>query len=227
MNTLYKVLTPILALVLIPILIFVPLVQLTMTSLLGDILVQFGGFKNDFLSVYDVYARVTDSEAQNSQILTLLKSALGENFDVSKLLDAIPTMNYLYATAALLAVVLIVALLIIIFSIFTKKKLLCMILSFANMGVIFAMTKCFDAFAKPFINGTVGLSQILNTLGVDLSSLGDSLSALKNLAQGLNVLSFDVFKISLFYPASMLLFFVIGVFTLSVFMSERYAEKKI
>lgn len=227
MNTLYKILTPILTLVLVPILIFVPLIQLTVTSKLlgGNVLTSLGGFKSDNISVYNVYERVTGTEAESSQITDLVKGLFKDKFDVNKLIEAIPTINYLYAAAAFLAVVIIISLLIIIFSIFTKKKLLCTLFSFVNMGLLFGMTKCFDAFSKPFTNGTLGLSQIIGALGIDLSSLGSNLGALKNLAQGLNILSFDAFKISLFYPAAMMLFFIIGIFTFCMFMSERYSQK--
>ena len=138
MKSIYRVLAPILCVLLIPVTIFLPMIRMVVSSALGgsNILSTYG--LGEFISIKDIIAAATDEQSETVQffrnIITNLltgDNALGESIMGLK--------GRAIIFVVFLALMLISALVLAGFAIFSKKLTVCNILNAASIVCCFAM----------------------------------------------------------------------------------------
>lgn len=180
MKTAYKILMPILLLAVFPVLFFLPLLHLNITSSLAGSLSQNLGIK-EYSSIYDF---VKIGKGMNETQTTLWKTIGKALADKEGTLGSMMTSTkFLYAFAVFAALMLVLALAAAVLAVVLKKNLLATCLTAGSLVSAFAMNKCFDWFAKPFLSGEISISSLLNSgdsSGV-LSSILGSLAKVESM----------------------------------------------
>ena len=182
MRILSKIMIPVTALLVILSLLFLPVLRI---SLGGTIISNQSLGLDEYNSVARLIQAANDENSQLSSYIKLFKQ-YSENNEGGSIKDILPTVNWLYAALAMLALILLFVLLICIFGIFTNKRMLCGGLAAGGMLSTVLFGNFFDKFAEPLLNGTINVSSVLSSInsgsasGSDisgaLSSLGDALS---------------------------------------------------
>ncbi len=194
MKTLSKILIPLTALCVILALLFLPLLRI---SLGGTLITNQSLGLDEHNSVVKLIEAATDENSQLSNYIKLFKQ-FSENSEGGSLKEMIPSVNWLYAALAMLAIMLVLVLLIMIFGIFTNKRMLTAGFAAGGMLSTVLMSKFFDKFALPFVNGTINVSTLLSNINtgtttapdgtqVDLSGALSTLSDALGESLGLNL----------------------------------------
>ncbi|MBQ2759738.1 MAG: hypothetical protein IJE93_08220, partial [Clostridia bacterium] len=164
MKSIYRVLAPIFSILLIPVIIFLPMIRMVVSSSLGgsNILSTYG--LGEFISIKDVIVAVTDEQSETVQffrniISSLLTgdNALGESIVALK--------GKAIAFVVFLALMLISALVLAGFAVFSKKLMVCNILNVVSLVSCFAMKAVFGLIAEPFLSGKISLGSLTGGSG--------------------------------------------------------------
>ncbi len=180
MKTVYKILMPVLLLAIFPVLFFLPLLHLNITSSLAGSLSQNLGIK-EYSSVYDFVKMASGMNDTQSTLWKTIGKALSDKDGT--LGSMLTSTKFLYAFAVFAALMLLLALAAAVLAIVLKKNLLPTCFTAGALVSAFAMNKSFDLFAKPFLNGEISISSLLNSSdssGV-LSSILGSLAKVESL----------------------------------------------
>ncbi|MBQ3087989.1 MAG: hypothetical protein IJC45_11690 [Clostridia bacterium] len=194
MRILSKIILPLTALCVILALLFLPILRV---SLGGTLLSNQSLGIDEYNSVVRLVSAANDENSQLSSYIKLFKQ-YSENNDGGSIKELIPTINWLYAALACIALILVFVLLIMIFSIFTNKRMLTAGFAAGGMLSTVLMGNFFDKFAKPILNGTVNVSTLLSNINtgattapdgtqVDLSGALSTLSDALSESLGLNL----------------------------------------
>ncbi len=194
MKTLSKILIPLASLCVILALLFLPMLRI---SLGGTLISNQSLGIDEYNSVVRLAQAANDENSQLASYIELFKQYSANN-EGGSLKDLIPSVNWLYAAIACLALILVFMLLIVIFGIFTEKRLLTAGFAAGGMLSTVLMSKFFDKFALPFINGTINVSTLLSNVTpgtttaadgttVDLSGALSTLSDALSESLGLNL----------------------------------------
>ena len=169
MKTLSKILIPLASLCVVLALLFLPLLRI---ELGGTLISNESLGLDEYNSVVRLASAAGDENSQLHSYIELFKQ-YASNSEGGSLKDLIPSINWLYVTLAMLALILVFMLLIVIFGIFTEKRMLTA--GFAAGGILSTvlMSKFFDKFAQPFINGTINVSTLLSKINTGTTTTAD------------------------------------------------------
>ncbi|MBQ7542329.1 MAG: hypothetical protein IJT44_08595 [Clostridia bacterium] len=139
----FKVVAVVLALSVIPIAIFSPMVQIVGGMTIGDTLV------GEDVSLYDIYRmflsrNATVRSAKDYQMTDEVRS----------------TMPALITSGCFLALILLLGIATAVVSICCKKKLPTLILSAVSGLAVMGLFRSFKAFAAPYLDGTISIAQL-------------------------------------------------------------------
>lgn len=215
MKSIYRVLAPILCVLLIPVIIFLPMIRMVVSSALGgsNILSTYG--LGEFISIKDVIVAVTDEQSATVQFFRNIVSNIltGDN----ALGDSIVGLKgYAITFVVFLALMLISALVLAGFAIFTKKLAVCNILNVVSIVSCFAMKTVFGFIAKPFLSGEISLGSLANGSGSGESA--GLLSGIMNM-----VAKVDTLQLSYFYQVCILI--LVGTLILGIAAAMDHTKK--
>lgn len=197
MRTLNRIITPILSLLTIPALVFLPLFRILISSGLsgGDtkvnLLDNFG--LSEFISIKDIITLVTSGDSDSANLFTTIWSALSGDKQ-QDIIDMLPGVHWGIVFLVFLVIVVVLALVLAIVTAATKKPKASIILSISAIVSALIMNASFDAFAKPFLAGAFNLNSILGNTNQLLGMLLG------------NVATFDYMKLGVAYTAVLLIF---------------------
>ena len=204
MKSIYRVLAPILCVLLIPVTIFLPMIRMVVSSSLGgsNILSTYG--LGEFISIKDIIVAVTDEQSATVQFFRNIVSNLltGDN----ALGDSILALKgNAIAFVVFLALMLICALVLAGFAVFSKKLAVCNILNAVSLVFCFAMKFTFNTLAEPFLSGKISLGSLAN----GSSESAGLLAGLMNMVAKVNTL-----QLSYFYQVCILI--LVGTLILGI-----------
>lgn len=176
MKTIYRILAPICCLGAIPILFFLPLFRINISSSLSSSLVNAVGMK-EYSSMYDMFKTFLSDDSNT--LIRMIVNAMKDG--ESKLAEMLTSKNYLYVFAVFFVLLIVFLLLAAIFSLIGKKFALSGAFTAAAIVSCFGMNMSFNAFAKPFLNGQISLSSLLSEGGGILSNILGSLAKVEHL----------------------------------------------
>ena len=212
MKTIHRIITPIISLLTLPALFFLPLFRIFIASGLssGDtktnLLDNFG--LSEFISVNNIVSAVKSGAADSMGIYKSLWDAFAGD-KKQEIIDMLPGLHWGIIFLVFLAVVILIAVALIIVSAATKKPAASIILSIGGLVSALLMNASFDAFAKPFLNGAFNLNSILGNTNQLLS-----------LILG-NVATFEYMKLGIAYSAVLLIFVATLIISISAFVEQR------
>ncbi len=219
MKAFYKIGTVLLALAIFPVLIFAPFVKIIVVS---DIASFFSSTPSVLLDdsyslkdLYDLYIANRDTLSS----LNLSADSLPET-----VVEAVRVPGIVFLV--LFAVAIVCAVLVIFFGLFSKNKRGAMVLSAIGAACSFGMNMSFNNIAKPLVNGSISITDLLgedllNQLSGGLASLGESLMSLFGSGELVEIRLLSLSSAYLF----MLLLFV-GVIVWSVVFTLVEWDKK-
>ena len=224
MKIAYKIFMPLLCLATLPILIFVPLLHLNITSTIINVS-SLTGLK-EYMSLYDFYqmARLESDGTRKLMVQALLNSIKDKDSAIGSLIA--PYMKYVYMFLIFAGIMLVCILAVAVLSVVLKGQRITTCLSFVALASAFAMNKSFDAFADPFLTGKISLTSLVSgmssfadlaeSIGSILTALGSSLSKLVN-----SVIRVQAFELSVAYDLTFMLLLVAFIFSLVVLIMRR------
>ena len=139
----FKVIAVVLALAVIPLAIFSPMVQIVGGMTIGDTRI------GEDVSLYDIYR------------LFLSRNATFQTAKEYKMTDEVrSTMPALITSGCFLALILLLGIATAVVSICCKKKLPTLILSAVSCLSVVGLFRSFKAFAAPYLDGSIKISQL-------------------------------------------------------------------
>ena len=213
MRTVHRIVTPIISILALPALVFLPLFRIYIASGLQanapNLLNNFG--LSEFISVFNIITVAKNGSADSMGIFKTFWDAIaGEK--KQEILESLPGLHWGIVFLVFLAIVVIIALALVIVSAATKKPSASIILSVTGLISAFLMNASFNAFAKPFLNGALNLNTILGNTNQLLSMLLG------------NVASFEYMKLGLAYSAVLLIFIATLILSISAYMEQKNEE---
>lgn len=169
MKTLSKILIPLASVCVILALLFLPVLRV---SLGGTLISNESLGIDEYNSVVRLAQTATDENSQLYSYIELFKQYAANN-EGGSIKELIPSVDWLYAVAAMLVLILIFVVLIIVFGIFTNKRTLTAGFAAGGMLSTVLMTKFFDKFAQPFVNGTINVSSVLSNINTGTTTTSD------------------------------------------------------
>ena len=214
MKTVYRILTPILSLLIPPALFFLPLFRIMITSGLSkgetktNLLTSLTGL-GEYVSLFDVFKTANGSSATLNTFKGIW-SALSDDAK-AKMTEQmnIPALVLFLIFFALLVLLVV---LLAVFSAASKKRRLPLALSIGAIVSALAMNASFNAFAKPFISGRVNLNSLLGNTNATLGLLLG------------NVASVDYLKLAIAYSAALLLLTIILIIGICTMVEDSYSK---
>ena len=207
MKTLYRILSPVFCIAAIPIAIFMPAIRLVITSSLCANIMSTFGIK-EYTSIFDLIKMISTADESSSQLFKVIYQIF--TAEDSKIADMLTTTPWLIAAAVLLVIILIAMIVSAVLGALGKSGV-CTIITGASAVLAIAMNKCFDAFAKPFVSGQIGLKSLLST---------DSETVLSQLIG--NAANVACLELSFMYQALMLLCAATAIFSLFAYFDKKY-----
>ena len=213
MKSIYRVLAPILCVLLIPVIIFLPMIRMVVSSALGgsNILSTYG--LSEFISIKDVIVAATDEQSETVQFFRNIISSLltGDNALGESILSL---KGWAIAFIVFLALMLVSALVLAGFAVFSKKLMVCNILNVVSIVCCFAMKAVFGFISEPFLSGKISLGSLAGGSG-DSTNI---LSGLMNMVAEVTTL-----QLSYFYQVCILILF--GTLILGIAAAMDHTKK--
>ena len=211
MKLAYKIVMPILTLAIFPILFFLPLLHLNITSSLAGSLSANLGIP-EYSSIFHWIK--TGGEMTETQ-RALWKSIFDAIKDKDGAIGSLFTnRHFVYMFLVFAALTLVLAIVAAVLAVATKRYGLTACFTAGALISIFAMNKSFDGFAKPFLTGKISISSLLSSSdssGV-LGSLLGSLAKVESL------------ELASAYSLAFFLLLLAAIFAVIVFIYQRYAK---
>lgn len=180
MKTAYKVVMPVLTLAIFPILFFLPLLHLNITSSLAGSLSGNLGIP-EYSSIFHwIKAGGEMNDTQRVLWKSIFTAIKDKNGTIGSMFT---NRHFVYMFLIFAALMLVLAIATAVFAIATKKYGVTFCLSLGTLVSAFAMNKSFDGFAKPFLTGKISISSLISdsdTSGI-LGSLLGSLAKVESL----------------------------------------------
>ena len=158
MKTAYKIFMPLLTLAIFPILFFLPLLHLNITSSLAGSLSANLGIP-EYSSIYHWIKAGGQMEGTQKALWKTIFEAIKDKD--STIGSMFTNRHFVYMFLIFAALMLVLAIATAVFAIATKKYGVTACLSAGTLISAFAMNKSFDAFAKPFLTGKISVSSLL------------------------------------------------------------------
>lgn len=205
MKKLNRIISPILAVLTLPILYFTPILNIFVSS---GLLTNDDGTKANALSKYlelrqymsiNYLIHFTKDE-NHSKLLNSIVDAIKNSENGGKISDIITSINWLYAAIAFLGVLVAAVIVFTVITALGKSVKASACVCAGGIASAFIMNICFNAFAKPFLSGKINVSSILSSAssgGSDASSLTGILGTLSGLIN--RVATVDIMQLSVAY----------------------------
>lgn len=217
MKTFYRILTPILSLAVLPVLFFLPIFRVAVTAGLPssdtktNLLTTLTGL-GEYVSANDL-VKLSKNDSGRFSILTGIWEKLPEDVRM-KITEEFSCGKFLIAAGVFLAVFILLMLVIAFVSSITGKHAAVLGLSVGAVVSLLATNGLFNAFAKPFLSGAIGLSSLLSA-NETLSTLGALLG---------NIVKVNLLQLSIAYTVCLLLAVAIALFSVFAMFEEKYAK---
>ena len=160
MKIAYKIFMPLLTLAIFPILFFLPLLHLNITSSLAGSLSANLGIPEYSSLFYWVKTGGQMEETQKALWKSVFEAIKDKDGTIGSLFT---NRHFVYMFLIFAALMLILAVATAVFAIATKKYGVTACLSAGTLISAYAMNKSFDAFAKPFLTGKISISSLLGS----------------------------------------------------------------
>lgn len=215
MKTVYRIIAPIISIAIFPVLYFLPMFRIMITSALTsgetktNLLTSFTGLK-EFISFSDIVKISGGDSSQFDMIKSIFSNIKEETKE--KFFGDSKCVEWLTAAGVFFCIFLVLLLAFAVVSAITKKHIPSLVISICAFFTLIATNGCFNKFANPFITGKVGIASLLNAGNTQLSGLIGRL------------LSVDYLQLSVAYTFSLLLIVVIIIGTLVAVFDEYYAK---
>lgn len=213
MKLLHRIITPILALIILPVSYFLPIFRMVITTGFStsetktNLLDSMG--LSEFISLNDIVnlALKAKESTSGNLIATIWDAISGEK--KQEIIDMLPGLHWGAIFLAFFVITVIIALVLAIVSAATKKPGASLILSCIGALSAVIMNASFDAFAKPFLNGAFNLNTILGNTNQLLGALLG------------NAISMDYMKLGIAYSIILLIFVGIAIFSICAVMEQK------
>lgn len=169
MKILSRILLPLTALMVIVSLLFLPILRV---SLGGTIISNASLGLDEHNSVVSLVSAAKDENSQLSSYIKLFKQ-YSENSEGGSIKEIIPSVDWLYAALAMLALILVFVLLIVLFGIIGKKQMLTAGFAAGGMLSTILMKSFFEKFASPIVSGKINVSSLLSGLNTGTTTAPD------------------------------------------------------
>lgn len=212
MKLLNRILTPIFALCTIPVLIFMPLFRIMISSGLTsgetktNLLDSFGF--GEFISIKTIYTAVSSGSAESGNLFKTIWDMLATD-KKQEILDMLPGLHWGIIFLVFLVLTVLVAIALAVVAAATKKPKASAILSVSGIACALIMNASFNSFAKPFLNGAFNLNTILGNTNQLLGALLG------------NVASFDYMKLGVAYTIVLLIFVVTLILSITAMVDTN------
>lgn len=211
MKTVYRVLTALFGLAVLPVLFFVPLLRIKIKLPLS---LELG--VREYSSIFDIIKSASAQTEEQSQLMKTLMEALT---DKDGTLGSIFTNRpWFYTFLVFLLITAIVGLALCALSFFTKKPGVLIAVSGGGILSAVLMNAAFSAFARPLLSGKIGLKSLLGGAGGDSGELSSLLTGLIG-----NAVTVEQLKLSFAYLLTLALF-GLAVFVCVAAMVEKSSE---
>lgn len=216
MKTVYRIIAPIISIAIFPVLYFFPMFRIMITSGLSagetktNLLTSFTGLK-EFTSFSDIVDMVRNKSDQ----LNIFKSILDNIKDETKekFFGDSKCIEWLIAAGVFFCLFMLLVLAFTVVSAVMKKHVPSLIISVCAFVSLVATNGCFNNFAKPFLDGSIGISSLLNSgTNVNIGAIVGKL------------LSVDCLQLGIAYNFALFMVIVIGIGTICVLFEEYYAK---
>lgn len=216
MKTAYKIVMPILCVAVFPVLFFLPLLHLNITSSLAGSLSGNLGIR-EYSSLFQL---VQMGKGMNETQTALWKNIGKALFDKEGTLGSVFTnTGWLYAVAVFAGLMLLLTLLTAVLAIVTKRYVLVSCFAGGALVSAFAMNKCFDAFAHPLLTGEIGITSLLSGAGSGAGSSGVLSNLLGSLAK------MEALELASAYDMAFFLLLCALVFSVVTAIVKHYNKK--
>ncbi len=214
MKTVYKVLSSLSAIAILPALFFLPLLRFKMTLPMNlDLGIR------EYSSVFDMIRMHTSrTEEQNKLLKTLLEALTDPNSELGKIFTNRP---WLYAFLVFFCLTVLITLALAVLPYLTKRRPW-IPLAAAGGGFVSAllMNFTFTRFAKPLLSGMIGLRSVLGGAGAGSSGgLGGLFTDMLGSA-----VSVDQLKLSFAYEILLALLAVYAVVVIAGIAAKKNAK---
>ena len=213
MRTINRIVTPILAVLIFPAVIFLPLFRIYIASGLStskvNLLDNFG--LSEFISLFDIYSVYKNGSADSMGVYKTLWDAFAGD-KKQEIIDMLPGLHWGIVALVFLVITLLVALALIIVTAVTKKPSASILLSIGGIASALLMNTFFNSFAKPFLNGAFNLNSLLGNTNQLLGMLLG------------NVATFEYMKLGLAYTAILLVFICTLILSVCAYMELKNEE---
>lgn len=180
MKIVYKIITPIFILAIFPVLFFLPILHLNITSSLAGSLSSNLGIP-EYTSLYQLVKMGGNmNETQSALWKTIGQAFMDKDSTIGSMFT---NTKWLYVFAVFAGLMILFALVTAVLSIVTRRYGITLGFSLASLVSAFAMNKSFNAFAHPLLTGEISVSSLLSgsdTTGI-LSNLLGSLAKVESL----------------------------------------------
>ena len=177
MKVAYKIFVPLLEIAIFPVLFFLPLLHMNITSSLAGSLSQNLGIPEYSSLFYWVRTAGNMEETQSTLWKGIFEAIKDKNGTIGSMFT---NRVWVYVFLSFAAAMLVLAIVTAVLAIATKRYGLTSIFSILTIGCAVGMNKSFDAFAKPFLTGQISITSLLGSADSDLSTglLGNLLGSL-------------------------------------------------
>lgn len=210
MRTVHRIITPIISILALPALFFLPLFRIYIASGLSsdapNLLDNFG--LSEFISVNNIITVYKNGAADSMGIFKSLWDAFAGD-KKQDIIDMLPGLHWGIIFLVFLAIVIILALVLAVVAAATKKPSVSVWLSCGGLISAVLMNVSFNAFAKPFLNGAFNLNSILGNTNQLLSLLLG------------NVATFEYMKLGIAYSAVLLIFITTLIISIAAYMEQK------
>ena len=222
MKTAYRIMAPIFAIAVFPVLYFLPLIRAMVSSgLLGALSGNSGGAKTNLLtstlgigeytSIRDI-VKLSQGDTSSLQAWKSVLDSLGDDIK-ERLSKEFACGKFLVAALVFFALLVLLVLTFTVLSAVMSKHVVPLCLAAGAFVSALAMNACFNSFAKPFVTGAINLSSIIG--GTDNAIVGALLG---------NAVTVDYLQLSVAYTVTLFILVVIMIFTVCALVEEKYSK---
>ena len=224
MKTFYRILAPILSLVIFPVLYFLPLIRaMVSSSLLGALTGSDSGAKTNLLtstlgigeytSINDI-VKLSQGDTTSLQAWKSVFENLGDDLK-ERLSKEFACGRFLIAALVFFGLLVLLTLVFTVLSAVMSKHVVPLCLAGGAFISALAMNACFNAFAKPFVTGAINLSSIIG--GTDNAIVGALLGS---------AVTVDYLQLSVAYTVTLFILVMIMILTVCALVEEKFSKNE-
>ena len=224
MKKLNRIITPVLALGTLPILYFLPLLNIFVSSGLQSGTDEKTNLITKYLELrqymsINFLVKFMQDDSHSKLWYTVVDAVKSENTGaVSSLLSS---AKWVYAAIAFLVLTVVLAVTLAVFAAIGKYEKTNICLGAGSCVSAFAMNLCFNAFAKPFLNGSINVSSLLSS-AVTTEDAATALNSITGLLSGLinKIANVDVMQLSSAYSIALFTLIIAVIFCIAAAVAK-------